>query len=143
MGLHIYLPESDFVELFGRIPDTFLKFLGLSCACQALAGVLAGVHAHDRPCFEGATQGAFLIAIDVTRFMPIDDFKRQMDAFIAAAQKMQPFPGYERAELPGGPEARREQEYATEGIPVGSRHQGVLDRVAEELGIPTVTPVGP
>ena len=142
MGLHFYLSNDDFTELFDRLPDAFIKFLGLSSACQALAGVLAGVHSHS-PRFEGATQGAFLVAIDVSRFMPIDEFKDQMDAHIAAAQKMQPLPGYEKAELPGGPEARRESEYATDGIPVGTRHQGVLDQVAQELDIPKITPVGP
>lgn len=138
MGLHFYLPENDFAELFDRLPGAFIKFLGLSSACQALAGVLAGVHsqpAADEHRFEGATQGAFLVGIDVARFIPVDDFKRQMDAYIAATQKMQPLPGYERAELPGGPEARRESEYATSGIPVGSKHEAVLDEVAQEVGM--------
>ena len=146
MGLQLYLSDSDFVELFGRLPAAFIKFLGLSSACQALAGVLAGVHserAPGRPHFEGATQGAFLAAIDIGRFLPFDEFKRQMDAFIAAAQKMQPFPGYERAELPGGPEARRQSEYSAHGVPVGPKHRAVLDKVARELGVPRLTTAGP
>jgi len=142
MGLYLYLPENEFVELFERLPDAFIKFLGLSSACQALAGVLAGIHSErptDGPYFEGATQGAFLFAIDISRFVPIDEFKRQMDAYVAMAQRMKPFPGYERAELPGGPEARREREYAAAGIPVGPKHRASLDAVAQELGIATVT----
>ena len=81
----------------------------------------------------------FATAIDIARFVPIDEFKRQMDAYVAAAQKMKPFPGYERAELPGGPESRREREYAAAGIPIGPAHLASLDAVAQELGIAAVT----
>jgi len=144
LGLHFYLSEDDFTELFDRLPDAFIKFLGLSSACQALAGVLAGVHsqpATGEPRFEGATQGAFLLGIDIARFVPIDDFRRQMDAYIAAAQKMQPLPGHERAELPGAPEARRESDYSVQGIPLGTRHRAVLDKVAQELGISEIAAI--
>ena len=138
MGLDFYMPDDEFADLFGRFPGAFIKFLGLSSGCHALAGVLTGVHA-ERPAttsrFAGATQGACLIAIDIERFLPIDEFKRQMDAYVVAAQKTRPFPGYERAELAGGPEARRERDYSVSGIPLAPRHQAVLDKVARELGI--------
>jgi LDH2 family malate/lactate/ureidoglycolate dehydrogenase len=60
-----------------------------------------------------------------------------MDDFIGQARAMQPFPGFERAELPGGLEWQREREYAREGIPITAEHQQSLESIAEELGVET------
>ena len=49
---------------------------------------------------------------------------------------MQPAPGYDRSDLPGGLEWEREREWAETGIPVGELHQEQLKIVAERVGIP-------
>ena len=49
---------------------------------------------------------------------------------------MQPAPGYDRSDLPGGLEWEREQEWAEIGIPVGEAHQEQLKVVAERVGVP-------
>jgi LDH2 family malate/lactate/ureidoglycolate dehydrogenase len=143
MGLYIYLREEQmFLDFFSKAPDAFFKFLGLAAACRVLGGTLAGVNLMG-PCttrFEGATQGAFVLAIDVAQLVPLDEFKRQVDAYVLAAQSMKPFPGLDRAELPGGPEWRRERDYARDGIPIGRQHQAGLDVAADELGVPRLTP---
>jgi LDH2 family malate/lactate/ureidoglycolate dehydrogenase len=144
MGLYfhyLYGSASALQEFFPKIPDAFYKFLGLSLACQALGGTLAGINSaelKDTRYYEGANQGSFIMAIDVTRFMPVAEFKRQMDAYVAGAQKMKPFPGQERAVLPGGLEWEREREYAKEGIPVSPRHQAELNALAKDLGMESI-----
>ena len=46
-------------------------------------------------------------------------------------------PGTEAAELPGGLEWQREQDYARNGIPISHRHQNALQELADELGVTT------
>ena len=112
MGAHM-LPWGE--ELFAQIPFAFFKELGIGAVNRALGGVLAGIYL---PQFIPPTspwesnQGAFLAAFDVRAFMPLAEFQAQMDSFVAAARNMQPFPGLDRAELPGNLEWQREREYA-------------------------------
>jgi len=49
---------------------------------------------------------------------------------------MQPFPGYDRADLPGGLEWDRERLWAKEGIPLGKEHQRALEEIAAKLSVP-------
>ena len=60
-----------------------------------------------------------------------------MDAFVAAARNMQPFPGTDQAELPGNLEWQRERDYARDGIPVSAEHQQILQDLADELQVET------
>lgn len=55
-------------------------------------------------------------------------------------RQMQPFPGCERAELPGGPEWEREREWARSGVPVAPDHQAALEAIARELEVPVPWP---
>ena len=50
--------------------------------------------------------------------------------------RCKPAPGYDRADLPGGLEWEREQEWAEIGIPIGEGHQAQLKSAAERVGIP-------
>ena len=50
--------------------------------------------------------------------------------------QLEPFAGTGRATLPGRLEWEREQQWATEGVPVGSRHREELAAVAAEFGVP-------
>ena len=83
--------------------------------------------------YEGVNQGVFLCAVDVSRFMPLDEFKREMDDSIRSVRTMQPFPGYDRADLPGGLEWERE--WSRVGIPIGREHRSALGQIAAELGV--------
>jgi LDH2 family malate/lactate/ureidoglycolate dehydrogenase len=78
-----------------------------------------------------------MVFVDVSRFLPLEEFQREMDDYIAQIATLQPLPGYDQSLLPGAIEAQREQAYAAEGVPVGSAHRDVLTGVAAELGVPT------
>ncbi|MBI2506430.1 MAG: Ldh family oxidoreductase [Candidatus Latescibacteria bacterium] len=135
MGAY-FLPYSE--ELFRQFPATFFKGLGLAALFQALGGILAGIY---RPEFQAplskweSNQGAFIALFEVKRFMPVDEFKKEMDRYIGDARRMKPLPGYERAELPGGLEWQRQEEYARQGIPVSPEHQKSLEEIAAQLGV--------
>ena len=127
-------------ELFARVPFSFFKELGIAAMARALGGVLAGIY---MPQFQPpqspweSNQGAFIAMFDPAGFMPLDEFKAEMDRFVDAARSMQPFPGQERAELPGGLEWQRQQEYARDGVPLSPEHEDSLESIARQLGVET------
>ena len=107
---------------------------------QALGGILAGIYKPElRPPQSKweSDQGAFIAVFDISRFLPVREFKREMDRYIGEARKMKPFPGYKNAELTGGPEWQSEREYACKGIPVSVEHQQSLEQIAAQLGVET------
>ncbi len=138
IGIDARLP---FEQAFQQSPAAYFKMLGLSHVSHALGGFMAGIWLFDKPpdppkIWEGANQGAFIAAIDISRFRPIDEYKAEIDQHIHDARQMQPAPGYDRSDLPGGLEWEREQEWSEIGIPIGDAHQQQLKSVAERVGIP-------
>ena len=78
-------------------------------------------------------QGSFILAIDIAAFADRETFERQMDEFVEAVSHLEPFPGQDRALLPGTLEWEREREWTREGIPVGPQHQTALEDAAREF----------
>lgn len=138
-AMHDLYEQSPHVdELFRLAPGLVFRSMGLGFMCQALGGFLAGVPVEGewavRP-YEGANQGALIVALDISRFTPIESFKREMDAYMRLTLQMQPMPGYERATLPGVLEWEREREWSAAGIPLDNDHIELLEAIARELGI--------
>ena len=125
-------------ETFARWPGAYFKEIGLAATMQALGGILAGIY--NPECQEGpweSNQGSFIFVADVSHFMPVEQFKAEMDRFIGQARQMRPFPGHERSELAGGMEYYWERVYARDGIPISPDHQKNLEKIAAELGVET------
>ena len=105
---------------------------------QGLGGILAGIY---KPEFQApqsrweSNQGGFIAVFDVACFMPVEEFKKEMDRYMREARSMQPLPGLERAELCGSVEWQRERDYALDGIPITSAHQQMLEDISQELGV--------
>ena len=94
-GIDTKLPLE---QAFGQSPAAFFKMLGLSHVSHALGGFMAGIWLFDKPpdpptIWEGANQGAFIAAIDISRFRPIDAYKAEIDRHIHDARQMQPRTG--------------------------------------------------
>jgi L-2-hydroxycarboxylate dehydrogenase (NAD+) len=133
------LPPWD-VRLFEQYPWVYFRDLGLGAILQALGGILAGIYKPELQPPQSrweSDQGAFIAVFDVSRFLPVNEFKNEMDRYIGEAQNMKPFPGYKKAELSGGPEWQREREYARNGIPVSLEHQQSLEKIATQLEVET------
>lgn len=125
-------------DLMEEMPHSFFKALGVSAAVQVLSGILAGIYRTSVAPPESrwvANQGAFLCAWDVRRFMDLGEFTAEMDRFIGDARAMQPLPGLDRAELPGGMEWQWERENRERGIPLGDSHRQELEELAGEVGV--------
>ena len=126
-------------QLFQYIPSAFFKFVGLGAAAHMMGGFMAGIWMFDPEvnpdAWEGANQGAFICAIDISRFRDLEIFKQEVDYHQEEIQKMRPAPGYDQANLPGTLEHQREKEWAKIGIPIGTDHQSILNTVAKKLDL--------
>lgn len=122
-----------------HLPSSLFRSFGLGTVCQTLGGFLAGVPLREERAvrkFPGANQGALIVFLDPGRFIDPAVLKRELDDYHRLVGQLQPFAGVERATLPGRLEWERERRWATEGIPVGSRHREELAAVAAEFGVP-------
>jgi LDH2 family malate/lactate/ureidoglycolate dehydrogenase len=135
----LYGSSENRNQIFALAPGTVFRSIGLGTICQVLGGFLAGVPVDparaDRR-WPGANQGSLILALDIARFLPPEQFLREMEEYARRATALRPMPGHDRAYLPGGLEAEREREWSASGVPVGERHRAALERVARELEIP-------
>ena len=137
MGSHILHFDE---ELFARIPSSFLKAMGVGVVVRVLGGIFAGIY---RPEFQPpqsrweSNQGSFIVVVDVSHFMPVEELKAEMDRFIGDARNLQPLPGMEQAELAGGLEWAWERENREKGIPYSDEHRQLLQETADRRGVVT------
>jgi L-2-hydroxycarboxylate dehydrogenase (NAD+) len=138
----LYDDSPNRLDIIRLAPGIVFRSMGLGFMCQALGGFLAGVPVERERAerrFEGANQGSLIIALNISIFLPLHDFKQEMYEYMQIAAGMQPLPGFDRATLPGVLEAEREQEFRLNGIPVGKGHMDILDKAAREFGIDTLS----
>ena len=135
MGTAGMLPQRE--DLMAKLPNAFFKALGISAATQLFAGALAGIQRLSPPSTRWISdQGAFLCAWDVSCFMDADEFRADMDRIVGQVRKMQPYPGLDRAELPGGMEWQWERENRERGtIALGDEHRRQLEELAAGAGV--------
>jgi len=81
------------------------------------------------------------IAIDITRFLPVDEFRARMDRLIRIMKTTPPAKGYSEVLVAGDPEWRSEEERQRSGVPVGHGTWKALCEAGDRLGVaaPLVT----
>ena len=79
--------------------------------------------------------GFAFIAIDVSRFRPVEDFKRDVDGKIRTIKASERRPGCDEVLVAGDPEHFTYLERSREGIPIGEGLWGELIEAAEKLGV--------
>lgn len=134
MASHVPWDEA----CFKKMPQVFYKAMGLSHVANILSGTLGGqmLPEFDRRTIqhERADQSGFFMAIDIERFVPPEAFKNDIDHLMDEVRKMQPYPGYTEALLPGVLEWQKERAYPQEGIPITADAKTALEQLADELG---------
>ena len=115
------------------------KGYGLSLFTDILTGVIGGggfglAPYHDRSIAKLDVAHSF-IAIDIDWFMPVDEFKARMDAFIAEIKTSQLRPGFDEILVPGEIDHRREQAYRREGARLDAEVFARLRGLAQTLNI--------
>ena len=138
-AMHDLYDSSKHRETIAEIaPAVVFRSIGLGAICQSWGGLLSGLAIEKERSpwtYEGANQGAFVIALRIDLFSDPERFKKEMDTYVQKVRELEPLIGFGEALLPGAIEARREAAYRSEGIPVGQRHRERLEELAGELGI--------
>jgi len=115
------------------------KGYGLSLFTDILTGVISGggfglAPFADRSIAKLDVAHTF-IAIDIAWFMPVEEFKARMDAFIAEIKSSELRPGFDEILVPGEIDHRREQAYRRDGAMLDAQVFERLQDLAEALGI--------
>ncbi|MBI4278214.1 MAG: Ldh family oxidoreductase [Armatimonadetes bacterium] len=117
------------------------KGFGLALLVEILTGIMTGgafgldAHAGLRYA-EGAGRVAhWMLAVDVTRFLPADDFARRMEAWIARLKALDTVTG-EGVRFPGERAAREAEARAREGIPLTEEEVTGLRDLSTRYGVP-------
>ena len=109
--------------------------------CAVLSGgpmatAVGGIYHLDRKMGTSQT----FIAIDVQRFLPLDEFQRRMEHLIRVVKSAPVAKGYSEILVAGDPEARAEQLRRQSGIPIDEATWDRLARLAQELGVAMLEP---
>lgn len=83
----------------------------------------------------GKGLGHFFGAMRIDAFRPAEDFKQNMDNWIARFRAAKPAPGHEKVLIPGDPERETEAIRRKEGIPIFESVVKELEEVGEKFGV--------
>lgn len=97
----------------------------------AMATELGGLRVKGRP--QRASQ--CFLAIDVSRFMPLDEFAARMHRLREIIKSTAPAAGYDEVLMAGDPEWRAEEKRSREGIPIPRELAAILIDYARQLGV--------
>jgi hydroxycarboxylate dehydrogenase B len=132
-------PGTDPEMFYGNPPGSLLtagehKGYGLSLAVELLGGILSGTGAAS-PGPGVFANGTLMICLDVERFMPLPEFRKQVATFFAWVKTAPHVPGGGEILIPGEPEARLEAERRRDGIPIEDETWRQIETLAAELGV--------
>jgi len=126
-------------DAFTRMPQIYLKAIGIAHVANMFSGTLGGQMLPDfdrrNITFAGADQSGFFMALQIDRFTDPTAFLADMNHLMQQVGDLEPLPGFDFADLPGGPEWRREAEYRERGIPIGADTLATLTGLGHELGV--------
>lgn len=143
------VPTTD-PEAAGRgllMPLGGYKGSGLGMLVEILCGVLSGgafstgvggLYIKERPMHVSQ----MYLAIDVSRFMPLDVFQSRMEDLVREIKSAAPAQGYDEILVAGDPEKRFKERRCKEGIPIESALWKRLAELAEEYGVEPPEAVG-
>jgi LDH2 family malate/lactate/ureidoglycolate dehydrogenase len=97
----------------------------------AMANELGGIRFRGKPVRVSQT----FIAIDIARFMPVEEFTTRMEKLVGIMKSTAVAPGYEEVLVAGDPEWRLEAERLRDGIPVAQGNWDNLVKAAQSVGV--------
>jgi L-2-hydroxycarboxylate dehydrogenase (NAD+) len=122
------------------LPMAGYKGAGLALTLGLLAGTLNGaLFGRDCVDFNAAPDkvtntGQFVLALDPSRFQPIEQFKAEIDRHIRELRDTKALPG-QSVRLPGEQRAQRRADRLRNGLPLAPELLTQLDSLAAELSI--------
>ena len=123
------------------------KGSGMSLVFEMLASglvanpIVPGYHSGTK---EGRRhrQNAFILAVDVSAFLPLDEFTATVDDTVDAIKSLPPADETREVLVPGERGRRSEAERAASGIPLGPKVWRELTEIAAGLGVDVPAPIG-
>jgi L-2-hydroxycarboxylate dehydrogenase (NAD+) len=123
------------------LPIGGYKGSGLALVLGLLAGTLNGA-AFGRDVIDfnaddenACDNGHFIIALDVSRFLPLVDFTAEIDRHVRDLRGSQRLPGVDAIRLPGEQRHTRRADRVKNGVPMVAELIAQLDKLADELGV--------
>ena len=109
-------------------------FIDLICGLLSGSSFARAVRTFHQP--EGPTGvGVMTMAIDISRFMPLDRFSELVDAHIREIRGSKKVNGNSRIYLPGEIEAERERQSRLEGVEIDPPVAEAIDELLEKRGL--------
>ena len=129
-------PTSDPSDYFDNggsmLPFSGHKGYGLAIVTEILGGVLSGAGALNH---NPTNNALFALVVNIEAFMPIREFKANMDKFASEIKNSPKKPGVEEIFLPGEREAQTREIRLKEGIPLPERTWQNILKIADDLRI--------
>ena len=135
-------PTNDPKKLYSDPPGSILplggmtaghKGYGLNIAIELLAGVLSGNGTIGKD--QRLSNGVLLIILDIARFLPLEEFYKESDTFIAHVKSSPPKEGFDEILMPGEIEAKVRRQRTEEGIFVEDETWNQICDWAKKLGV--------
>jgi len=117
-------PTTDPNKVAGLHPVAGPKGSGLAMVIGILCSVLSGMPwgPHINKMYDEMDQvrrlGHFMWVLDVKRFLPLEDFKRELGQMLQELNAIPPAQGFQRVFYPGQVEGESRARRAAEGIPI-------------------------
>lgn len=86
-------------------------------------------------------QNAFLLAVDITAFLPLAEFTATIDDTVDAIKSLPPADGTSEILVPGERGRRSHAERAASGVPLGAKVWRELSEIATSLDVPVPAPL--
>lgn len=132
-------PTTDPAEAAIPMPLGGAKGSGLSLMFETLVSLLIG-HPLLEPALAGREQGhsqnGLTIAVNISTFTGVDDYKKRMTTLAQALKKLPPMKSGDEIFLPGEIEIRKLEERRRVGIPIPTRIWNQLSASAKTLNVP-------
>lgn len=131
-------PTTNPAEAFSLSPIAGHKGYGLAVMVDMLSTMLSGAsYGTDLGLFsklEKENTGFFIIMIDPTKFMPLEEFKKNTDRYIRMMKDSRKAEGVEEIFMPGEIEYRKFEENMKKGISFSPALEKELTELSIELG---------
>ena len=116
------------------------KGSGLAMMVEILCSVLSGGAMADEIGalrFRGkkVRTSQMFLAIDVARFMPVEEFTTRMEQLVGSMKSTPPAPGYDEVLVAGDPEWRTEAERRANGVPIADGNWETLCQAAARVNV--------
>ena len=130
-GVYYAEPGGAILPLGGALG---FKGYGLSVMIDVFGGMLSGfgVCRTDLP---PGTNGVWLYLVDITQFVPLDEFEALVEKYVANIKSSRLMPGVDEILVPGEIEVRRMSERSRDGIDVPDETWRQINELAERLDV--------